>query len=61
MCCHNKSGCEHPERKQDKAECTPEQIQECHGDVETHPNECTPERIEECHGEVEAHPCDSTR
>jgi len=31
-------GCEHPERLKGKPEeCSPEQIKECHGDVEEHP------------------------
>lgn len=36
----NKKGCEHPERLKGKPEeCTPEQIEECHGDIsiEEHP------------------------
>jgi hypothetical protein len=33
QCC-----CEHPEKLKGKAEeCTPEQIRDCHGDVEKHP------------------------
>jgi len=56
MCCRDKSGCEHPERKRRAEGCTPEQIQECHGDVQAHPCECTPERTQECHGEVQEHP-----
>jgi ArsR family transcriptional regulator, arsenate/arsenite/antimonite-responsive transcriptional repressor len=42
MCGCSCSGCqcEHPERQQDQpTECTPEQIRECHGDVEGHPCE----------------------
>jgi hypothetical protein len=38
--CKSKSGkgCEHPERLKGKPEeCSPEQIKECHGDVEEHP------------------------
>jgi len=32
--------CEHPEKLKGKpGECTPEQIKECHGDVEKHPCE----------------------
>ena len=37
--CEAKStkGCEHPEKLQgEPEECTPEQIRECHGDVEEH-------------------------
>jgi hypothetical protein len=31
-------GCEHPERLKGKpGECSPEQIEECHGDVKEHP------------------------
>ena len=34
----NRKGCEHPERLKGKpGECSPEQIKECHGDVEEHP------------------------
>jgi len=34
----NTKGCEHPERLKGKpGECSPEQIKECHGDVEEHP------------------------
>ena len=30
--------CEHPEKLKDKpGECSPEQIRECHGEVEKHP------------------------
>jgi hypothetical protein len=39
MCCGDKCGCEHPEKKVDPTECSPEQIRECHGDVEEHPCE----------------------
>jgi hypothetical protein len=32
--------CEHPEKLKGRpGECTPEQIRECHGDVEGHPCE----------------------
>ena len=32
-----KKGCEHPEKLKGKPEdCTPEQIKECHGDVQKH-------------------------
>ena len=58
MCANEKKGCEHPEKKQRGGCCTPEQIQECHGDVQVHPCECTPERIQECHGAVDEHPCE---
>lgn len=38
MCCQD--CCQHPEHLQGKPqECTPEQIRECHGDVEKHPCE----------------------
>ena len=37
------SGCQHPEKLKGKpGECSPEQIKECHGDVEKHP--CVKER-----------------
>jgi|GEM_PF-68982 len=65
--------CEKPEKLKTKPEeCTPEQIKECHGDVESHscesgceqpdklktkPEECTPEQIRECHGDDSDHPC----
>ena len=39
MCCRDKSGCTHPEKKKDPKECTPEQIRECHGEVKEHPCE----------------------
>jgi hypothetical protein len=38
--CEQKTGkgCTNPEKLKGKPEeCTPEQIKECHGDVETHP------------------------
>lgn len=36
MCC----SCEYPERLEgEPGDCTPEQIQECHGDVSEHPCE----------------------
>ncbi|HDQ71060.1 MAG TPA: hypothetical protein ENN19_03070 [Chloroflexi bacterium] len=60
MSCHDK-GCEYPEKKKDTGACTPEQIQECHGDVQAHPCQCTPERIQECHGDVQQHPCDDVQ
>jgi hypothetical protein len=35
-----KCNCEHPEKlKDERCECTPEQIKECHGDTECHPCE----------------------
>jgi len=45
------------------ADCSPEQIKECHGDqgchpCETNPADCSPERIRECHGSVKDHPCE---
>ena len=67
MNCHEKSGCEHPEKKRHAEDCTPGQIQECHsvapaaGDVQAHPCECTPERIQECHGQVQQHPCEHSQ
>lgn len=45
MCCRDKCGCEHPE-KRDPKECSPEQIQECHGDVQAHPCESKEEEQE---------------
>ena len=40
MCACDKSGCCHPEKLQGSPqECTPEQIQECHGDAQGHPCE----------------------
>jgi DNA-binding transcriptional ArsR family regulator len=57
MCCRDKNGCEHPEKKQGAEKCTPEQIRECHGEVQKHPCGCTPDRIQECHGEGQEHPC----
>ena len=36
MCCDDKHGCEHPDKKRQVEDCTPEQIEECHGEVETH-------------------------
>jgi len=41
MCCHDKPGCEHPEKLKGKkpGECSPEQKQECHGDQKKHPCE----------------------
>jgi hypothetical protein len=36
--CETENKCEKPENLKTKpAECTPEQIKECHGDVEQHP------------------------
>jgi DNA-binding transcriptional ArsR family regulator len=46
MCCRDKCGCKHPEKKRDPAECSPEQIRECHGDVEEHPCEVKEETQE---------------
>jgi hypothetical protein len=39
MCCaEKKSGCQCPDELKGKPEeCTPEQIQECHGTTEEHP------------------------
>ena len=43
-CCKKKPKCEHPEKLKGKpGECSPEQIQECHGDAEEHPCECPEE------------------
>ena len=36
--CKEKSGCKYPERLKGKPEeCTPEQVEECHGDAKKHP------------------------
>ncbi len=37
MCCKKDRGCQHPENGREPGECTPEQIQKCHGDVAVHP------------------------
>lgn len=63
--------CDHPEKHPPDSDCTPEQIQECHGDVEEHPcecscdchgqdqpSDCTEEQIRDCHGDVGQHPCE---
>jgi hypothetical protein len=44
-------------------DCTPERIQECHGDqpchpCETHLSDCSPNRIRECLGPDAGHPCE---
>mgnify|MGYP000084754102 CR=1 FL=1 len=40
MCCED-SGCRKPEKLDGRPEdCSPEQVKECHGDVDSHP--CTP-------------------
>lgn len=45
MCCDEKCGCTHPEKKRDPQECTPEQIRECHGEeAEEHPCESVDRR-----------------
>ena len=37
--------CEHPEKLKGKpSECSPEQIKECHGDVEEHPCEANTQK-----------------
>ncbi len=44
MCCRDtKTECCHPEKKPDPQECTPEQIEECHGEGAEHPCETKPE------------------
>jgi DNA-binding transcriptional ArsR family regulator len=64
------SDCTHPEKRPSDGDCSPEQIHECHGDVQQHPCDCdchgqdqpcdcTPEQIRECHGDVENHPCEN--
>jgi hypothetical protein len=41
--CNAENKCEKPEKlTTEPEECTPEQIKECHGDVEEHP--CAPEK-----------------
>ena len=63
MCCKDENPCCCPEKPKPE-ECTPEQIQECHGEgmghpcEEMRPEECTPEQIRECHGEGGEHPCE---
>ena len=44
MCCNEeKKGCRKPENLTGKPEdCSPEQVRECHGDVEAHPCVETP-------------------
>jgi len=38
MCCKVQGGCQRPDRlKARPVDCTPEQIKECHGDVQGHP------------------------
>jgi len=44
MCCDEKCGCTHPDKKRNPQECTPEQIRECHGEVTEHPCERKPEK-----------------
>jgi len=56
---HTMPDCAHPDKRPTAGGCTPEQIHECHGDVQEHPCKCGPERIRECHGDVQEHPCDS--
>jgi hypothetical protein len=52
MCEKGSGGCQHPEKLKGRPEdCTPEQIRECHGDVEVHPcvetGDCEhPEKLE---------------
>ena len=43
--CKCECGCGHPEKLEGTpSECTPEQIQECHGDVAEHPCACGEEK-----------------
>jgi DNA-binding transcriptional ArsR family regulator len=62
--------CTHPEKRPAEGDCSPEQIHECHGDMQKHPCECdchgqdqpcdcTPEQIRECHGDAAEHPCEN--
>jgi len=62
----NTPDCTHPEMRPVEGDCSPEQIRDCHGDVQNHPCDCrdqdqsfdcTPEQIQECHGDAEQHPC----
>ncbi|MBN1919512.1 MAG: hypothetical protein JW889_16565 [Verrucomicrobia bacterium] len=48
--CGKNEGCTRPDKKTNKAgKCSPEQIKECHGDVEGHP--CGPvKRKDDQHG-----------
>jgi len=66
MCQPKKQLCE---KGKDPAECGPEQIQECHGEVSVHecettdceqpanPGDCSEEQVRKCHGSVAQHPC----
>jgi len=36
MCCKQNQNCKHPEQKPDPKDCTPEQIQKCHGEDAKH-------------------------
>lgn len=36
MCCKQDKDCSHPEHKQNPKDCTPEQIEECHGEGAKH-------------------------
>jgi len=69
MCKRQNCGCQHPEEHVAHGDCSAEQIQECHGDEETHtcgcgegknvaPGDCSPDQIQECHGDAETHPCE---
>ena len=42
-CCDPNAECCHPEQKPNPQECTPEQIQACHGEVTDHPCEAQTE------------------
>ncbi len=43
--CDEKNKCQQPEKLEEKPEeCSPEQVEECHGDVKEHP--CTEETEE---------------
>jgi len=40
MCCDNRSQCRNPDKLVNRArDCSPEQVSECHGDIDKHP--CT--------------------
>lgn len=36
MCCNQDKDCKHPDRKPNHEDCTPEQIEECHGEDVVH-------------------------
>jgi len=59
------------EKKADPAQCSPEQIRECHGDSGEHPcavtdecegapdpSRCSQAQVRMCHGDSTAHSCE---